>query len=150
MCGGIVGYAKQGGFGNLKLRHVYSCRDNFCTARSMRDLDAYVTVTVLDYLRKASAAELLDDHDDPEMVQAAAQIEEWKAQIDDATVQFIANTITATTLGRIESELRAKIAGAERRVKHRNLPTIAAELAGADDIDAEWDDYTVEQRGREP
>ena len=40
---------------------------------------------------------------------------------------------------------RARNATAERPVRYSAMSSIAAELADADDIDAEWDAYTVEQ-----
>ena len=144
-CGGPMTYAKQGGFGSRPTRLTYTCRHKFCTARDMLALDQYVTAVVLEHLRNTNAAELLDEGD-PVVREAVDQVREWTTMIDDATQEYLGKRISAATLGKVETELRAKIAEAQRRVRYSGLPSIAAELAGSEDIEAEWDTYTVEQR----
>lgn len=146
VCGGAMQYQRLGGFGDRKLRHSYGCRQNQCVGRDMHALDAYVTGVTLEHLRNTDAAALLDGGEGEGGHEALAEVRDLTAQIDAATQEFIAKRISATTLGTIETELRSRIAEAQRRIRYDALPTIAAELAGADDIDAEWDAYSVEQR----
>ena len=63
VCAGPAVHTKQGGFGNRKLRHVYTCRYNNCTVRDASSLERYVTGWVLDRLGRPDTLALLSTGD---------------------------------------------------------------------------------------
>jgi DNA invertase Pin-like site-specific DNA recombinase len=147
VCGAPMVYAKQGGFGDRPVRFTYQCRPGLCTARDMASLDRFVTGEVLKRLSAPDAAESFSvDQLDDDAAEAAREVAKLTKRLNDAIAEYVAERISATTLGHIEMELRPQIAEANRRVRVSGLPTIVADLMASDDVEAEWDSYTVEQR----
>lgn len=154
VCGAPMRYAKQGGYEDRTTgrrrteRLTYSCSgDNHCTARDLRQLEAYVTAVVLERLARPDARDTIAGaHPDPAAEEAMREAVELRARLGDATEQFTAGALTAATLARIESSLLPQIQDAERRARVAGLPTVAADVAIADDPAAVWDGLADEQQ----
>jgi site-specific DNA recombinase len=153
VCGAAMRYAKQGGYEDREtgrrrnVRYTYSCSGNHCTARDLASLEAFVTAVVLERLSRPDArASLIHNGPDPAAVAAMEQAAELSARLEDAIEQFTAGKLSATTLAKIEDTLRPQIADAERRSRVAGLPTVAADIAAADDPMATWDALADEQK----
>jgi DNA invertase Pin-like site-specific DNA recombinase len=143
LCGGPMVRGKSRGG-----RPVYTCKASQHLVRDLVALDAYVTEVVLARLTRpdalALAAETESEHADA--TAARAEAADLRARLDSAVSEFTAGRLTAMTLAKIETDLLACIEAAERRARVVGLPTVAADLVGADDVRGAWESMTVEQR----
>jgi len=90
---------------------------------------------------------VLAEAEPPEAVsEAVHELSTLSARLDDAYVAFRNGQLSAALLGRIEADLMPEIAEVERRTRLVSLPTVAADLATADNVMASWDALSVEQR----
>jgi DNA invertase Pin-like site-specific DNA recombinase len=138
-CGGPMSYAKQGGFGDRKERLTYTCRYKLCTARDLRQLEAFVTAVVIERLSAPDARAALSDDDAlAEVAVARAEATELRARLAEAVEQFTAGALSAATLAQIEGSLLPKIAEADKAARLSTLPTAARTLAAADDPAGRW------------
>lgn len=150
VCGGPMVHSKLGMTrqqrGRHAERHAYQCRYKHCVAREANALELYVTAWLLRRLARPDALAPFATDGGALAAGARAEVVTLTARLDDAIATFNAGEITGTTLGRIESELRARIAEATRLARPTAVPTIAADIVASADPAAMWDGYSVEQR----
>jgi site-specific DNA recombinase len=125
-------------------RRTYGCRDSYCVARDMEKLDAYVTVVVLERLARPDVGDLLADAPDPAVARAREDAAALQGRLDDAIREFTAGNITAATLAKIEVDLGARIAAAERTARAALVP-IDLDMPEASGVEAWWDNLDPQQ-----
>jgi hypothetical protein len=131
-------------------RRFYQCRGGqrddrrFCVARDLTHLEAWVTVVVLERLARPDVAEALSDSPDPAAAEARTRVDELRARLDDATGEFVAGRLSASTLAKVEAELGEQIAEAERAARAALVPLDVD--VPATGVDGWWDGLTVEQQ----
>jgi len=151
VCGGPMVHtklgrsARQAERGHAE-RHAYECRYEHCVAREAKALESYVTAWVLERLAQPDAVRMFGDGDDQAVSEARAEVDALTARLDAAVAEFLADSISAPTLGRIETALRAQISAASKRARPASVPTIVVDLIESSDPAAMWDGYSVEQR----
>jgi site-specific DNA recombinase len=127
-----------------KHRDIYSCKAGLHLARDMKQVDAYVISHVLDLLSRDVHDLVIADEPDGEDHRVV--IVELRRRLDDAYATFSAGGLTAAGLGRVEADLLARIAAAEREARRAvPVPAIVFDIAGPD-VEARWDALLIEER----
>jgi site-specific DNA recombinase len=120
----------------------YRCRSSH-VFRAIDRLDRYVTKRLL-----ARLAELDLDAptEDPGVTAARAQVDELRAELDDAMARWKAKTLSLAGYADMEAHLLPQIAEAERQARRAQIP-IDIDIPPPDRLAAWWtDDLTGEQR----
>jgi site-specific DNA recombinase len=141
VCGGPMTYAKD-----RNDRRSYQCKNGFHTARDGNNLDAFVTGIILERLARPDARQAISD-DAPlaEVLESREQADALRARIDDATDEYVAGNLTASSLAKVEAGLLAQIAELDAATKFVGLPSTVGELVEGDVGDL-WDRLTPEQK----
>jgi hypothetical protein len=137
-CGGPMGAT-----GLRNGANSYVCRDCQRIVRDLATLDAYVTAIVLERLNRSDVD--LTDNPPEEAVEARGEVDELRGRLEDAAASFVAGDLSATMLARVEGELKAKIAEAEKRSRYAGLPSTVPDLAEGDSA-VIWERLSGEQR----
>jgi DNA invertase Pin-like site-specific DNA recombinase len=126
-------------------RDVYVCKaGRGHLLRDKRQLDAYVTAHVLD--RLSGNVDDLIATDDRAGDDHRALIVELRQRLDDAYATFSAGGLTAAGLGRVEADLLANIAAAERDARRAvPVPAVVFDIAGPD-VDSRWNDLAIDDK----
>lgn len=125
-------------------RKFYECRQGYCVARDMAKLDAFVTVAVLERLARPDVTDVLADTPNAEAEASREALDELRSRLDDAIGEFTAGRISAATLAKIEADLGARIAEADRQVRAALVP-IDIDIPASTNVDAWWDSLAPEQ-----
>lgn len=127
-------------------RKFYECGAQFCVARDLAKLDAYVTAVVLERLSLPDVAEALGDAGpSPEVERARQEGAQLRQRLDDVIDQFAAGNLTAATLAKVEGDLLPRIAAADAAVRRGAIP-LAIDVPDGTQVDAWWDGLEPEQR----
>ena len=140
-CGGPMMVGKDRGG-----RKVYTCRVNQHLTIGADATEEFVTAVVVARLARPDALAELEDGAPDDVVAARAEVDELRAQLDEAADRFVAGDLSAAMLARVETRIMERIADAERRTRFAAMPTTGRDLAEADDVAAAWEALTVEQR----
>jgi site-specific DNA recombinase len=147
LLGGIARCGKCGGpmyVGKAHGKPTYECAPGRGhLTRNQAHLDAYVTTVLLERLATVDFSDL--HAEDPDAVEARAEAARLRKLLDDAALEYGAEKISASMLGKVEADLTPKIKAAEKRARAATVPPNLDELAGPG-VDARWDALTIEQQ----
>lgn len=137
----LVGIARCGVCGST-VRKVnnsgsvqYGCAARFCTGRSLRMVDEYVTEALLTRLERPDVADLFavaDDEEEAAREGARAELADARAALDGWYDAAAEGSVTPAGLAKIETRLLAKIADAEQRARPRPSSPVLAEVLDGD------------------
>jgi hypothetical protein len=128
-------------------RYTYVCKKGRGhLVRDMAALDNYVTTIVLEVLADPDLLSRLHaDSEDPLLTSALARAAAMRQRIADATVEFTAGRLSASTLAAVEGSLLPLIAAAEREARRAVVPQVVLDAAGPDAA-AWWDAADIVKR----
>ena len=130
--------------GHNRGRDLYQCKKGGHLVRDMKMLDAFVTAHVLD--RLSGNVDDLIVTEDTDGADHRAVVVELRQRLDDAYTTFAAGALTAAGLGRVEADLLARIAAAERDARRAvPVPAVVFEIAGPD-VDSRWNDLAIDDK----
>lgn len=124
-------------------RRYYECRDNFCCARDLDKLDAYVTVSLIEHIKRNDRMGVSHAGKDAPAAALWQRAEALRTQLDEAVEQFTSGGISASTLAKIESQLQPKIAEAEREARRLVVPL---DIDVPTDVEGWWNRLEVDRR----
>lgn len=110
-------------------------------------LDEYIVIALAERISRQDAYPLTADSG-REAISAQTEAAELKARLDEHADLAADGKITALSFARIEQNLLAKIADAERRAAHSAVPAVFREIAGGkyEEVKAKIDALTVAGR----
>jgi hypothetical protein len=117
----------------------YRCADKACVSRNRRDVDELVASVVLARLARPDLAGLLAPADDSTR-QAVAEVAELRGRLDHAADDYADGTLDREQFHRITERLRPRLEQAQARVRTVDSTPLLAELVGAEDVRAVWED----------
>ena len=126
---GVCGAGLVGGQGIVADASTSRRAAGFHVARDMNHLDHYVTAIVLERLARAGCS--LDDSPSEDVLTARREADEMRLRLKGAADEYVAGRLSAATLSRVEAQLAAAIADAERRARYAGLPTTVADSSTA-------------------
>lgn len=117
----------------------------FCVVRVQADLDAYISMVVVEWLSRPDVLEHLTPPEDTTAVEAAEKVRDLRSRLEEFHTAAAEGRISATGFASIEAKLLAEIREAERRAVPRGVPPGVTELACGDAV-AGWEAMSVQQR----
>lgn len=131
----------------------YQCSERFDVTMSEPKLDAYVEEAVIEFLESKAAAAAFSSTDDQKRT-AAARLRhtQMQTQLDDARAKAgeFGPTgqplLSIQSLAALEATLTPKIEDARQQAEAVNVPPLLRGIIGRPNVDAIWEDMTMEQR----
>ena len=129
-------------------KSVYACQQGRHVVRTQEHVDAYVTAIILGRLSRPDAESLLYLPDDaPARKAALAEAERVRHRLTQAADSFADGLIDAAQLQTITAKLRPRLAELEAAAAPPpDRARLFGGLIGAEDIEARWEELSVEQR----
>lgn len=121
-----------------RTRDTYVCHKNYCTRRSLPDVDDLVTRVVVARLARPDAAGALAAGDSADAQEAADSAAAVRARLDTAADSFAAGDIDGRQLARITARLRPELDQWEQVVRAATTTPDLIDLA-TPDIAQRWD-----------
>ncbi len=108
---------------------AYTCEDGFCFGAKVEPVEALVEEAVLQRLESPDVIELLSvgQQDSAEAFEEARTLQ---ARLEEAVMSAAKGEISMATLGKLEAELKPRIAAAERKARAAIKSPIVERLAG--------------------
>jgi site-specific DNA recombinase len=122
----------------------YGC-PGYHAYRRADQLDAFVTVQILERLSQPDVSEALTGREDPRVVDARDRARELRAELDDAMALWKAKRLSVQAYADMEADLLPKIEAAEREARRAVIP-LAVDVPPAEQVPAWWDGLTPEVR----
>ncbi|MFJ9112952.1 recombinase family protein [Streptomyces sp. NPDC102283] len=131
----------------------YQCPEAFDVSMAEEKMDAYVEEAVVTYLESKAAAAAFASSDDQKRTAAARlRAQQLQSQLDEARVlagKFSATgrpLLSVVSLAALEESLTPQIEEARRDAETFNVPPVLRGLIGQPDVNAVWQEMTIEQR----
>jgi uncharacterized protein involved in exopolysaccharide biosynthesis len=105
-----------------------------------------VSEVAIERLARPDAADLLLDHDRPDIDELRAEADRLRRRIDALADEYAADTITLAQLTRATERLRARMAEIEARMADTARVDILGSLAGAEDARAVWERLDIDRK----
>jgi site-specific DNA recombinase len=115
-------------------------------SRVADQIDRYVVEKLIARVTRADAAELLEDHDWPDLPKLRDRALMLRARLDDAAAAFAEGAISGAQLRTITAKVNAELAEVEAGMVHTNRSLVLADLVRSDDPQAAWDAMTVDRQ----
>lgn len=131
---------------------AYQCSSQFDTVMREKMLDAYVEEALLDWLRIRAAAAFRSDEEDERAAHARVRVVALERQLDEAREQastFRPNgrpMLSVASLAALEERLEPLLDEARGHAQVVHAPALLKLLIESDDVEAVWEDFTMEQR----
>jgi DNA invertase Pin-like site-specific DNA recombinase len=143
VCGGTV----HGGGATQGQGRIYRCSKTYGhVSRRAEPVERFVSEVVIERLSRGDAADLLLDHDRPDIDKLRGEADQLRRRIDALADEYAADTITLAQLTRATERLRARVAEIETKMAATARVDILGPLVGADDARAVWDRLDVDRR----
>ncbi|NDZ63621.1 recombinase family protein [Streptomyces cyaneofuscatus] len=131
----------------------YQCSEKYDVVIAKAKTDAYVEEAVIEYLEsKAALAAFTSTEDQKRASTARARMKQLQGQLDEGRVlagQLDASGVprlSVTSLASLEASLMPQIEKAKAESERLNVPPVLRGLVGRPNVDAIWQDMTIEQR----
>lgn len=131
----------------------YQCSEAFDVSMSEAKLDAYVEEAVIEFLESKAAAAAFSSTDDQQRTAAARlRHRQMQAQLDEARAQAAEfkpdgqPKLSIQSLASLEATLTPLIEAARVQAEAVNVPPLLRGIIGRPNVDAIWEDMTIEQR----
>ncbi|MFF9690289.1 recombinase family protein [Streptomyces sp. NPDC014623] len=131
----------------------YQCSEAFDVSMSEAKLDAYVEEAVIEFLESKAAAAAFSSTDDQKRTAAARlRHKQMQAQLDAARLKAAEfgpdgqPVLSIQSLAALEATLTPKIEEARVQAEAVNVPPLLRGIIGRPNVDAIWEDMTIEQR----
>jgi hypothetical protein len=133
VCGGpIVRLMNRGKY------PTYICRQQNCVGRSQAGVDAVVVAVVKRILTSPDALEAIHAQADPDVSEAAHEVQELEARLEALYLQAADGSLSASGLAKVESSVLAKIETAKERLRAMSTPRRIT-IADPSDTAARWE-----------
>jgi DNA invertase Pin-like site-specific DNA recombinase len=143
VCGGC-GATPMRGAQNARGTATYRCARSTEAAghvsRRRDHLDAYITMLVVERLSRPDAADLLVDHDRPDVNELRAEAHALRARLDSSADEFSDGIVTAAQLRRITERVKAKLGAVEAKMAEAGRLSALGPLVGAKDVREAWNE----------
>lgn len=132
--------------------HAYRCgRTLRHVARRGDWIDDYISDVIVERLSRPDAAELLVDHDRPDVGALRARAYMLRGRIEDLALEYAADdegVLTASQLRTATAGLKTKLAAVEARMADAGRVDVLGSLINAENVEAAWRVMRREHRGR--
>lgn len=131
VCGGVYGGSDSRRYGRR-----YSCRNNGCGYLNADELEDLVLAYVLGRLAKRDVYSKLrraGENADKELDAAKTEAENLRARLDEWRDSAARGETSPASLAKIERDLTAQIAAADRKAERAGIPPAVRELVDAED-----------------
>jgi len=126
----------------------YRCRSMGHFMRRGAPLDAYVSSLVVARLSEPDAADLLVDHDRPDLDALRGERREVQARLDTVAALVADGTLSADQARTAVRDLRERLAGLDDRLTESARVEVLGGLVEAADVAAVWASLPLDQRRR--
>ncbi|MGH2670188.1 MAG: recombinase family protein, partial [bacterium] len=110
----------------MQIKHTqaayYGCQDGYHAYRRADDLDAWITVAILERLSLPDVGEALTGREDPRAVKARARAAALRAELDEAMALCKAERLSVQAYAAMEADRLPKIEAAERDARRAVIP----------------------------
>lgn len=134
--------SKRGG----NVRYLYRCRPRGCVGRRRDWADEYIADVIVERLSRPDAAELLVDHNRPDVPALQEESRALRLRLDDLAADYADGSIDRTQLRAGTDRARRRLAEIEQAMRHVSRAPVLADLVDADDVRAVWDNLGLERR----
>lgn len=131
----------------------YQCSEKYDVVIAKAKTDAYVEEAVIEYLEsKAALAAFTSTEDQKRASAARARMKQLQGQLDEGRAlagHLDANgmpKLSVASLASLEASLMPQIEKAKEESERLNVPPVLRGLVGRPNVDAIWQDMTIEQR----
>jgi hypothetical protein len=143
VCGGTV----HGGGATRGQGRIYRCSKSYGhVSRRAEPIERYVAEVVVERLARDDAADILVDHDRPDLDQLRSEADQLRRRMDALADEYAADTITLAQLTRATERLRARMTEIEEKMAATTRVDILGPLVTAGDARAAWDRLDVDRR----
>jgi hypothetical protein len=109
-------------------------------------VDKYVTDVVAERLSRDDAADLLIDHDRPDVEELRGAARTLRARLEELGAEFASGELPASQLRVINDSIAAKLAAIEMEIADAGRVSALGNLVGVDDVRAVWDELDLDRR----
>lgn len=134
----------------------YRCRDMATrlqpgshghVCRLSSPVDDYITELVIERLSRPDAADLLIDHDRPDIDALRSEAQVLRARLEEIACEFADDpTMPAAMVRTMTERVQAKLADVEAQMADAGRVSVLGGLAGAKDVRTVWDDLDIDRR----
>jgi len=134
--------------GNARRGHrAYRCSGSLGHfARLAEPVEDYVSAVAVGILSRPDAAELLVDHDRPDLEALRAEATTLRSRLDTAAAEFADGALTASQLRTITTRLRSRLTEVEAVMADAGRVDTLGPLVSAEDVQATWDALDMARR----
>ncbi|MEQ7124721.1 recombinase family protein [Actinopolymorpha sp. B11F2] len=132
-----------GGYASRRNYRTYRCRSMGHVARKADPIDEFVGAVVVARMSRRDAADLLVDHDRPDVDRMRGEADNLRRRIDALAVDL---EIDERTLARRDRALRERLAVVEAELADAGRVDVLGALVGVDDVAAAWDGLDLDRR----
>jgi site-specific DNA recombinase len=137
---------------NSRGQHVYRC-DRLRlpgsvghVARLSEPVDDYVTEVVIERLSRDDAADLLIDHDQPDVEQLRGKARALRGRLVELGTEFATTDLPAAQLRTINESISAQLVAIETQLADAGRVSVLGGLVGIADVRAVWDGLDLDRR----
>ena len=115
-------------------------------ARLAGVVDDYVNELVIERLSRPDAADLLIDHDRPDVEALRGRARALRARLEELGDEFAAGELPAAQLRRINERIATQLAEIEAELADAGRVSVLGSLVGVADVRAVWDGLELDRR----
>lgn len=135
-----------GATGGNSARRKYMCRNGKHLMRAADQIDAYVAQMIVERVSRGDAADLLVDHERPDLAGLQAEAAGLRTRLEDAAAAFAEGEISRAQLRVATAKLRDRLEAVEASMTHTSRADVLADLVAAKDKRAAWEGYDLDEQ----
>lgn len=146
LCGVCGAPVQAGGAARVGVRGYRCSGSTGHFARKAEPVDDFVSAVMVARLSQADAAELLVDHEKPDVDALRTEALAIRQRLDSLATDFADGSLTASQLRAATARARSRLAAVEAQMADAGRVDVLGPLVAAEDVQAVWDGLSKARR----